>query len=290
MRTLKTREAANLLNVSPNTLRTWERKFGYPRPSRSAGRHRSYAYAEIVALRDALKSGLSVPSAISAVREGIGGDALTLARSLDSFDLDGADRAMEASFALRSLERSVEELLLPALDEIRRRDGASSTTWAVANRWAIDWLARAQRLSPAVVAGPGVLIGDASGGDLGSATSRVRALELFCRRGGLDILLLPVAALTGLREALSSIDAVCVVVAGSYASDDAVARWAYAVQSVTGTLPIALYLRTSKGDAAHVLPAATIEAQRRLVRLATAARGAKPAASGGEANRLAQSS
>jgi putative nucleotidyltransferase with HDIG domain len=34
MRTLKTSEAATLLNVSPNTLRAWERRFGYPKPQR----------------------------------------------------------------------------------------------------------------------------------------------------------------------------------------------------------------------------------------------------------------
>ena len=60
MRSLKTREAADLLSVSPNTLRTWERKFGFPKPLRSPGRHRAYNYGEIVALRDALKRGLSV--------------------------------------------------------------------------------------------------------------------------------------------------------------------------------------------------------------------------------------
>jgi DNA-binding transcriptional MerR regulator len=68
MRSLKTREAADLLNVSPNTLRAWERKFGYPKPLRSAGRYRIYTHAEIIALREALRRGLSVASAISVVR------------------------------------------------------------------------------------------------------------------------------------------------------------------------------------------------------------------------------
>src|SRR2546423_7496100 len=107
MRSLKTREAASLLNVSPNTLRTWERKFGFPRPLRSPGRHRAYTHAEIVALRDALRRGLSVPSAISVVRDGLGADTDALVNALDSFNLEAADRAMEASLSLRSLERSV---------------------------------------------------------------------------------------------------------------------------------------------------------------------------------------
>ena len=36
VRTLKTSEAASVLNVSPNTLRAWERRFGYPKPQRTA--------------------------------------------------------------------------------------------------------------------------------------------------------------------------------------------------------------------------------------------------------------
>ena len=55
MRFLKTSEAAALLNVSPNTLRAWERRFGYPKPQRSPGRHRLYTYGEIASLRDAHK-------------------------------------------------------------------------------------------------------------------------------------------------------------------------------------------------------------------------------------------
>src|SRR5689334_4418100 len=163
MRTLKTSEAAGLLNVSPNTLLTWERKFGFPRPVRSPGRHRAYAYAEVMALRGALRRGLSITSAVSAVRDGVGADKDALVTSLDEFNLQGADRAMEASLALRSMDRSVTETLLPALEEVCRRDGTTSTRWAIAQRWGLDWLSRAQRLSPDPHPGPGVLIGDASG-------------------------------------------------------------------------------------------------------------------------------
>jgi MerR family transcriptional regulator, light-induced transcriptional regulator len=46
MRTLKTTEAAALLNVSANTLRGWEQRFDFPRPLRTRGGHRLYAYAE----------------------------------------------------------------------------------------------------------------------------------------------------------------------------------------------------------------------------------------------------
>ena len=99
MRFLKTSEAAALLNVSPNTLRAWERRFGYPKPQRSPGKHRLYTHGEVAALRDALQEGLSISSAVSRAREGLSADTDTLVGALASFDRDRADSAMEAALA-----------------------------------------------------------------------------------------------------------------------------------------------------------------------------------------------
>ena len=46
---IRTNAAAELLGVSPNTLRSWERRFGYPEPRRSAGGHRQYELGELEA-------------------------------------------------------------------------------------------------------------------------------------------------------------------------------------------------------------------------------------------------
>ena len=99
MRTLKTSEAAAVLNVSPNTLRAWERRFGYPKPQRTAGKHRLYTHGEVAALRDALQEGLSISSAISRARESLSSDTSTLIGALQAFELDRADAAMEAALA-----------------------------------------------------------------------------------------------------------------------------------------------------------------------------------------------
>src|ERR1700716_3869229 len=107
MRYLKTSEAATLLNVSPNTLRAWERRFGFPKPQRSPGQHRLFTHGEVAALRDALQEGLSISSAVSRARGGWGGDAHSLIGALVSFDRERADGAIEAALALRSVERSV---------------------------------------------------------------------------------------------------------------------------------------------------------------------------------------
>ena len=139
VRTLKTSEAASVLNVSPNTLRAWERRFGYPKPQRTAGKHRLYTHGEVAALRDALQEGLSISSAISRARESLSSDTSTLVGALQAFELDRADAAMEAALALRSVERSVQEVLLPSINEIGERHGFDSAPWAFAARWAARW-------------------------------------------------------------------------------------------------------------------------------------------------------
>src|SRR5881275_2463082 len=126
MRYLKTSEAAALLNVSPNTLRAWERRFGFPKPQRSPGRHRLYTHGELAALRDALQEGLSISSAVSRAREGMAADTNSLVGALVSFDRERADIAIEATLALRSVERSVAEVLLPSLDAILSLKGPDS--------------------------------------------------------------------------------------------------------------------------------------------------------------------
>jgi MerR family transcriptional regulator, light-induced transcriptional regulator len=52
---IRTAAAAEMLGVSPSTLRTWERRLGYPQPARTPGNHRQYELNEIEALRDALR-------------------------------------------------------------------------------------------------------------------------------------------------------------------------------------------------------------------------------------------
>ena len=126
MSVLRTHAAAAMLGVSPNTLRSWERRFGYPMPRRTAGGHRQFDLAEVEALRQAFEETHNVSSAISIARErGSGPSSPTRLRSaLRRFDELEADRILEESLAVRSVERTVEEVLLPAVDGLgapRRR-------------------------------------------------------------------------------------------------------------------------------------------------------------------------
>ncbi len=272
MRTLKTSEAAALLHVSPNTLRAWERRFGYPKPQRSAGRHRLYTHGEVAALRDALQQGLSISSAVSRAREALSTDTHTLVGALAGFELDRADAAMESALALRSVERSVEEVLLPSLDELGRRFGIESAPWAFAARWANGWLRRAQRLAPPPVRRLAILVGDATRNELDPDALSVRAFELFCGRSGARVMALPVGSVSGLADVVGSLAPDAVVIAGGHLPDDDVALWAYRVRATAGPVPMALFRSAHHGARVHttgtrILPDAPFSAHRQLLAL-----------------------
>ena len=270
MRTLKTSEAAAVLNVSPNTLRAWERRFGYPKPQRSPGKHRLYTHGEIAALRDALQEGLSISSAISRARESVAADTHVLVGALAAYELERADAAMEGALALRSVERSVEEVLLPSLEEIGDRHGTDSAPWALAARWAGEWLPRAQRLSPPPSSRPAILLGDATRDQLDPDALALRALELCTTRVGLRTVTLPVTGLAGLGDVLTAYAPRVVIIAGGEEVDDDVARWAYRVRASAGALPVLLFHRSGRGDrtrttgARHLAAAPTLAASQLL--------------------------
>ena len=65
MGAIRTNAAAAMLGVSPNTLRSWERRFGYPEPRRTAGGHRQFDLNEIEALRSAFEETHNISSAVA---------------------------------------------------------------------------------------------------------------------------------------------------------------------------------------------------------------------------------
>jgi hypothetical protein len=170
---------------------------------------------------------------------------------------------MEGALALRSVERSVEEVLLPSLEEIGDRHGTDSAPWALAARWAGEWLLRAQRLSPPSVSGPAVLIGDATRNQIDPDALALRALELCSTRIGLRAVTLPVTGLAGLGDVLTSYAPRVVVIAGGEEVDDDVARWAYRVRAAAGALPVLLFRRggrTRNAGARHLAATPTVAA------------------------------
>src|ERR671916_3405564 len=133
---IRTNAAAELLGVSPNTLRSWERRFGYPKPRRTQGGHRQYDLAELESLRRALLETHNISSAIELARQrGEGPSSPSrLVDAFDHFDEGAADRVMEESLAVRSVERTVEEVLLPAVEMAQGRE-AREAEYELACRW-----------------------------------------------------------------------------------------------------------------------------------------------------------
>ncbi len=241
MRTLKTSEAATLLSVSPSTLRAWERRFGYPKPRRSAGKHRLYTHGEIAALGDALRQGLSIQSAISRVRESLSGDTDTLTSALTTLDIAAADIAMESALALRSFDRCVEDVLLQSLDELAGQAGDASATWALAAEWADGWLRRAQRLAPPPHRRLTLLLGDAGGRAVDGDGLAIRAFALFCDRQGIRVITLPIDCVAGLGSVSAQLEPDAVVIAGGHQPSACAVTWAQRVCSTVGPLPLALF-------------------------------------------------
>jgi MerR family transcriptional regulator, light-induced transcriptional regulator len=248
MSAIRTNAAAAMLGVSSSTLRSWEQRFGYPSPRRTEGGHRQFELAEIEALRQAFEETQNISSAISIARERGSGLASPgrMRGALAALDQERADRLLEESLAVRSVERTVESLLLGAVGSLSEDSAGAegvSPEYGFAWRYATGWLAAALRVAPPTSAtANGVLIVDATRPPEMEAL-HVQALELFLRRCGLRVLTLPVqlqAARVG--HALRALRPQALVLAGGGASLEALGQLVYAVrQSMGGELEVLDY-------------------------------------------------
>ncbi len=260
MSTVRTNAAAALLGVSPNTLRSWESRFGYPAPRRTEGGHRQFELSEIEALKQAFAETGDISSAISVARERGEGPSTParLRAAFTAFSEEQADRLMEESMAVRSVERTVETVLLPAVEALAPGDltfprdpahigdreapsgggFAGSPEYCFAWRYATGWLAAAQRVAPPSTRDEGVLIFDASQ-SMDMDGLYVQTLELFLRRAGLRVLTLPVELdSTRVGSALRALHPRAMVLGGHCASLDAIGRVVYATRQSGGDLQV----------------------------------------------------
>lgn len=264
MTAIRTTAASELLGVSASTLRGWERRYGFPTPQRTGGGHRQYDLGEIEALREAMDRAPDAATAVALARRdhqhadgrdvadpfghrhdergrtarGTASPVDRLRRALRRFDEADADHVVEESLHLRSLERSVDELLLPAMDGLDR-EHPGSVEFAFGWRWAQRWLAAATRTAPPAHRPRLVVVVD--GTDHGSVDAlRVQALDLALRRAGV----LPIAVgadlqPTELSRALGRIDPAALVLSGRGVALDRMGRLVFAAQRAAGgELPV----------------------------------------------------
>lgn len=212
---IRTNAAAEVLGVSPNTLRSWERRYGFPKPKRTPGNHRHYELVELQTLRDALAQTGNISSAIELARQRqaapASGDSLIAA--FESFDEEAADRAVEESLAMRPLERTVEELLLPAVDQLAV-DPERGAELEFAARWTMGWLHGARRLASVASRPAGILLLDSSQGQDAEAV-HAQALDLTLRRAGFRVLMLSnELGEERMERALRALDPTAIVLCG----------------------------------------------------------------------------
>jgi predicted DNA-binding transcriptional regulator AlpA len=240
MATLRTNAAATMLGVSPSTLRSWERRFRFPRPGRTQGGHRQFDLAEVEALKQAFSETHDVASAIAIARDRGEGPATfaSLRASLGAFDEDRSWRLLEQSLAVRSVERTVEEVLLPAVDALGCQE-ASSAEHQFGWRLAAGWLAAAQRLAPAPHRPHAVLVVEATR-PFDIDALHVQALDLGMRRGGLRTLCLNAEVDPArLSRALHAVAPDALVLTGRRASMDTFGRLVYAARR--GPRPVEVF-------------------------------------------------
>jgi DNA-binding transcriptional MerR regulator len=212
---IRTNAAAEVLGVSPNTLRSWERRYGFPVPKRTVGNHRNYELVELQTLRDALAQTGNISSAIELARQRQDAPASgsSLLSAFESFDESAADRAVEESLAVRPLERTVEEMLLPAIDQLAADPGRDAEL-EFAARWATGWLHGARRLAATASRPAGILLLDSSRGQ-DAEEVHAQALDLSLRRAGFRVLMLSnELGDERLERALGALDPTAIVLCG----------------------------------------------------------------------------
>jgi DNA-binding transcriptional MerR regulator len=265
---IRTNAAAELLGVSPNTLRSWERRFGYPQPRRTQGGHRQYELSELESLRRALLETHNISSAIELARQRGEGPSSSsrLIDAFERFDEVGADRVMEESLAVRSIERTVEEVMLPALELADDRDGREAER-ELAHRWATGWLHATRRLAPPASRPQGVLLFDSSK-RLDLESLHVQALELGLRRAGFRTLLLAFdLPPERIVRAIRALDPTAFVFCGGDATLDIVGRLVYTVRQVGSAGPVFEYREAMPVTGDHGIPSlgsSPVEAVERL--------------------------
>ena len=252
---IRTNAAAELLGVSPNTLRSWERRFDYPKPRRTPGGHRQYDLAELEGLRRALMETHNISSAIEIARQRGEGPSspARLLDAFDHFDEAAADRVMEESLAVRSVDRSVEEVLLPAIELAEGRDNREAEQ-ELASRWATGWIHAARRVVPPPTRPQGVILFDASD-RLDLESLHVQALELAIRRAGFRSLLLRFdLPPERVARAMRAVEPTAFVFCGGEATLEVLGRLVNTVRQVGSAAPVFEYREAMPVTGDHSIP------------------------------------
>ncbi len=132
-----TKAVARETDVPADTFRAWERRYGIPRPPRTAGRHRLYSERDIAIirwLRDRTAEGMNISQAVMLLQHSLeqageepapADEPRSLERlsqeflaALTDFDAQHADRVLNEAFALHPFEDVLLGVIQPTMVEI----------------------------------------------------------------------------------------------------------------------------------------------------------------------------
>lgn len=135
-----TKAVARETGVPADTFRAWERRYGVPRPQRTAGGHRLYSERDIAIirwLRDRTDDGVNISHAVMLLSNTLdapaaeplnNSEARAISRlaeefvqSLIEFDLNQAERLLSEAFSLYPFEQVLLELIQPSMIDIGER-------------------------------------------------------------------------------------------------------------------------------------------------------------------------
>ena len=152
---------SSLLGIPVPTIRSWERRYGFPVPSRTPGKHRRYTVEEIDQLRmmrDEITRGHSASEAVDIVRRfttEVRPRAELLERLLEAamrLDPVGLRETLMSGSESMGVEATMREVALPAMREMgsRWKAGVCDTAHEhLATEAVRVWLARQSAMAPA---------------------------------------------------------------------------------------------------------------------------------------------
>lgn len=151
---------SELLEIPIPTIRSWERRYGFPAPSRTQGKHRRYSVTEadqLRMLRDEIARGHATREAVEIVRlatQQAGPRHLLLERFLQQamrLDPAGLRETLHDSADALGVEATIRDVALPSMREMgsRWKAGVCDTAHEhLATEAVRAWLARQSAMAP----------------------------------------------------------------------------------------------------------------------------------------------
>ena len=213
-------QVADSIGVPAPTIRSWERRYGWPEPSRTQGGHRRYSQADVrglQAIRDEIARGRSAQQAVVLLRRQAarrrGQQVSELVDAAVAIDPWRTRRALAGLTTALTVEEAIEGVILPAVREIglRWERGACDVAGEhVVTGQIRQWLgqlvqeSRPRRPAPTVV----LSTGPSDFHSLG-----LEAFAVVLSRRGLNVLLLGALTPVGsLVHAVTSLGAAAAVI------------------------------------------------------------------------------